>query len=409
MRVLRLTPFFLHEGLSSYPASYDPIGGMQVQIFALARWLADRGVEQVVLTLGFPGVPEVSTTYPRLEVRARRLPWPRIRSKRTGLVGLVAGWSITALRECMRLRARWRPDLIHVHSNGDASPLVLARIAAALFDVPYVITLHCSRAHGYVPMNGLDSYTHPLLSRIERGAMQSAAATIAISRRTWELARIRLDEQRVVYVPDTLDADAFALAATPERVAALRCKLDLGSGPVIAFIGRISPEKGWPDFVALAAALADLAPTLLVVGDGPQRSQLEAMARGISGARVVVTGFVPHAEVASALALIDVVVVPSHYEELGGAAIEALALGVPTVAYSVGGLAETVGAVARELLVAPGDAAELAIRVREVLGSLDRWRAELRRHRERWHDRRADHVLPPLLATYRRVIEEHRP
>ena len=79
------------------------------------------------------------------------------------------------------------------------------------------------------------------------------------------------------------------------------------------------------------------------------------------------TGFIPNDEVPAAMAACELIVMPSLYEEFGGASIEALATGTPVVAFAVGGLREVLGGITPELLVAPEDTAALIRRVKDVL------------------------------------------
>lgn len=368
MRVLRLTPFFHHDYVDHWPAEFDPVGGMQVQILALSRGLARAGVDQLVLTLGFPGIPQTKEIEPGLTVKLTRMPLPKVRSEITGLVGLGQAWLIGAIQECLRLRRRnWRPDLIHVHADGQIWPLLAGRLAARLLDVPYVLTLHCSRLSVYQPMSIVDSMAHRLVTRAERRAVRAAARVSTLTGSTADVvsAATGLDRSMIVINPDAVE---FA-AATAEDVAKFAARYGLaGRRPLIGYVGRVAHEKGWPHLLKLAELLDDLAPTFLVVGDGPQRVRMEReIAEAGRGDQFVVTGFLPHASVPAALALVDTLVMPSIHEELGGSAIEAILAGTPVAAYAVGGLRTTIGTACPELLAEPGDVHALAAVVRRIL------------------------------------------
>jgi len=146
------------------------------------------------------------------------------------------------------------------------------------------------------------------------------------------------------------------------------------SGPTrLAVIGRLAPEKG----VDLAVeALVELPGCqLTVVGDGPERSQLELLAQRLGVAdRVTFTGWLvsPWATIAPP----DVLLVPSRSESFGLVAVEAMRAGVPVVATTVGGIPEVVGGGEAGILVAPGDPHALAVGVRELLAD-DARRARL--------------------------------
>ena len=77
------------------------------------------------------------------------------------------------------------------------------------------------------------------------------------------------------------------------------------------------------------------------IGDGPDRPALQRRAQR-SGSRVHFTGFVPHAAVPAVLRHVDMLVLPSLYEDLSSALIEAMAAGLPVVATRVGGTADLV-------------------------------------------------------------------
>jgi 2-deoxystreptamine N-acetyl-D-glucosaminyltransferase / 2-deoxystreptamine glucosyltransferase len=368
VRVLRLTPFFHHDYVERWPARFDPVGGMQVQILALSRSLARAGVEQLVLTLGFPGLPRTKELEPGLTVRVARAPLPELRSEITGLVGLGQAWLVATIAECIRLRrAGWRPDLIHVHADGQIWPLLAGPIAAAILRSRYVLTVHCSRLSVYRPMSTLDRLAHRFVAEAERRAVRHAAAVTTLTAATANVVSTEtgLARERILVTPDAVDLPP----ASAEDVTAFAERHGLEERrPLIGFIGRVAHEKGWPDLLELARLLDDLKPTFLVVGDGPQRERMERELVALGRReQFVITGFVPQPQVAAALGLVDLVVMPSIHEELGGAAVEALLLGTPVAAYAVGGIRATVGSVAPDLLVEAGDVEALAALVRRVL------------------------------------------
>jgi glycosyltransferase involved in cell wall biosynthesis len=78
-------------------------------------------------------------------------------------------------------------------------------------------------------------------------------------------------------------------------------------------------------------------------------------------------GFVPHAAIPAVLQHADLLVLPSLYEDLSSALIEAMAAGLPVVATSVGGTADLVHDGVNGLLVAPRDPAALAAAISRIL------------------------------------------
>jgi glycosyltransferase involved in cell wall biosynthesis len=100
---------------------------------------------------------------------------------------------------------------------------------------------------------------------------------------------------------------------------------------------------------------------LVVVGDGPERRALERCLEQLGlGGRVHLTGFLSHHRVPAVLAHADVFVMPSRYEELGSALVEAMHVGVPIVASRTGGIPDVIAHGESGLLADPGDPAAFA-------------------------------------------------
>ena len=183
------------------------------------------------------------------------------------------------------------------------------------------------------------------------------ACNIAVSQHVLE--RISLPSSRVVYHGvDTATAPA-GVSEIPASPAPLR----------FAYVGRLVAEKGLPVLLEAAALLKrekrEFA--LLLIGDGPQRPQLEAMIQRYELRDCVhITGFLEGAALIKKLESVHVVIMPSTWEEAAGlAAMEQMMRGRLVIASEVGGLAETVGDAG--LLCRPGDAADLAQCMREAL------------------------------------------
>jgi glycosyltransferase involved in cell wall biosynthesis len=129
--------------------------------------------------------------------------------------------------------------------------------------------------------------------------------------------------------------------------------------PRVVFVGRLAHQKGVRHLVDAAALLRTPGASVTLVGDGPERRELERRVaeRGVAD-RVRILGFVPHDEVPAVLAATDVLVLPSIYEELGSVLLEGLQAGRPIVASRTGGIPDALGDAG--VLVAPGDPRALA-------------------------------------------------
>jgi glycosyltransferase involved in cell wall biosynthesis len=178
-----------------------------------------------------------------------------------------------------------------------------------------------------------------------------------------------------------LDGDLFASVVTLADVNASRQRraTKRKRAPwVVAWAGRMAPEKGLPELLEAARLLGEggMPVRLVLIGDGPLRASLEERARALPPDAVIFTGFVGDREQYMAtLRAADVFAHPSHAEGVPKALIDALAAGLPVVASSVGRVAELLDWGSRGRLVPPGDAPALAAALGELLADADARRA----------------------------------
>jgi glycosyltransferase involved in cell wall biosynthesis len=140
------------------------------------------------------------------------------------------------------------------------------------------------------------------------------------------------------------------------------------TAPVVGTVGRLIERKGHHDLVAAWPAVVERFPDarLLIVGDGPQRGRLRKQATDLGCSdRVVLTGM--RDDVPALLALFDVFVLPSYFEGLPGALIEAMGAERPIVTTPVDGSGELVGNYQHGLHVDVGAPAEVAWAVIRLL------------------------------------------
>jgi glycosyltransferase involved in cell wall biosynthesis len=166
-----------------------------------------------------------------------------------------------------------------------------------------------------------------------------------------------IDPGRVSVLPNA----APDLPHLPSRDE-LRAELQL-AGPVLAFAGRLGPQKALG--VALEAIAAVPEVTLAIAGDGPDREALEARSHelGLDG-RARFLGTLSREAVLRLFRAADGSLLSSSWENFPHTVVEALAVGTPVIATAVGGVPEIVKEGRNGLLVRPGDPAELAGAIR---------------------------------------------
>jgi glycosyltransferase involved in cell wall biosynthesis len=154
-------------------------------------------------------------------------------------------------------------------------------------------------------------------------------------------------------------------------------------GPLhLVFVGRLAPVKGLRVLVEALAARNGGDVRLTVVGDGPERAALEAMAAPL-GEKVRFTGFRSQEEVAAILATAHGFILPSFAEGVPVVLMEALAAGLPVIATRITGVPELVEDGVSGFLVTPGDPAALRDAIERLNALPDRGRAMGARGRAR--------------------------
>lgn len=381
MHLLRLTPHFYYtpEVTPRWEVHMNQIGGMQIQIFRLARALSERGVEQTILPIGMTCAPKSWEVDERTHVHRANLPMLPIRSRRWGSLGLYAFWALGAAKwitwhELSRRITGGGADYdqVHVHCSGVASPLVLGLYAKLLLGKPLVYTVHCCRASTYTPIDQLDRITNSWIRWIERHCLSRADTVVVLTERTRKLVLEQypeFDPANVVVISDMVDPDAFASQATPEKAAAFASDFSLPAGKrLVTFVGRLDPDKGWRYFIQALPKVPNPGAHFLVCGDGNERGDLERMidALGLRD-RVTVTGFIANDKVAVGMHLSEMIVVPSLYEELGSIMLEAASLKKPIIASDVGGIPAIIRDGESGLLVPSRSPERIAEKIEQLL------------------------------------------
>jgi L-malate glycosyltransferase len=158
--------------------------------------------------------------------------------------------------------------------------------------------------------------------------------------------------------------------ANSGRLMNLKKRLNLDSGYVFGYVGRLSNEKGVDILMKAFAHLSATYPeiSLLVVGDGEERELLDKSFHDTSWwPRVIFVGAQTWDNAMRHLSAMDAVIVPSRFEGFGLSAVEAMAASKPVVASDTGGLAEIVVNGKSGLLFRNEDVSDLAGMMEVVL------------------------------------------
>lgn len=206
-----------------------------------------------------------------------------------------------------------------------------------------------------------------------RWAYRRADAVVALSHGVGRelITDYGLDPARVVTVHNPVDTEVWRRRAQAARQAPAPWGAFGAGRPVLVAVGRLIRQKGF-DLLLRALAKcrgAGQEARLVIVGEGPERATLDALARQLGIAdRVLLTGFV--ADPAAYYALGDVFVLPSRWEGFGHVIVEAMACGLPIIAFDCPyGPADILGDGEGGMLIPAENVDALAAAIDRLLGS----------------------------------------
>ena len=339
------------------------IGGSERHLLTLLPALADRGLEPVLIGLDDPAW-DATDFYDALRVPAVRIRAPR------DLDPLLLARLVRSLRA----------DIVHTHLvHAD----VYGGVAARVRGLPLVSTKHND-----------DPFRTGAFRFVERGLARLAEriVTITDSLHRFTVDRVGIPAAKVETIHYGMDQLPQAWGENPPN--------DVPAGArVLLAVARLTPQKGI-DLAVRALATLPEDTVLVVLGEGPERARLEALARELGvGRRVFLPGRVP--DVAAWLRRASLLVHPVRWEGFGLGVLEAMLAGLPVVATNVSSLPELVVDGETGLLVQPDDPSALALGIARALGEPQLGDAGRERARREFS---VDRMIGLTVALYERLV-----
>lgn len=358
---------------------FPPLGGGASPITGeLSTQLALVGHEVDVVTMGFKGLPrtEVHGT-----LRIFRVPSVR-RSAVVCSTPEMATYLPPALWQSLMLNRQRRYDIVHAHFLIPTAPIGV--VVGKLCQLPLVVTIHGSDVPGYNP----DRFQggHQLLAPLWRWIVRHTDVIISPS------AYLRDLLQQTLPTPVTLIPYGFHRPSQPPTVRK----------PRILAASRLFPRKGLHHFLDALATIDTTGWEIIIAGDGPARTDLEAQAQRL-GIDVQFVGFVKGTALQELYASSEIFVFPSLRDNFAVVLLEAMSAGCAIIASNTAGTPEVVGDAG--ILVPPTDSSAIAAALRHLMHNPEarnelRYRAEQRIHELSWDVVRAQHE-----SLYRRMLE----
>lgn len=313
--------------------TYPPeINGVSLTVERTVRYLRTRGHEVDLIR---PRQPGEAPGEGIREMRTIACPIPMYPELRVGLA------SVTTIRQRL---ASTQAELVHVATEG---PLGWAAIKAAQALSLPVTSDFRTNFHEYSRYYGL-GWLKPLvldyLKRFHNHGQCTFVPTQAMRERL-----MREGFERLEVVGRGVDTVQFA---PNKRCAALREALGATEGPILLYVGRLAAEKSVELALCAFEAVRTRLPgaSMVVVGDGPLRETLEE-----DFPQACFVGAQHGDDLARWYASADLFLFPSSSETFGNVTLEALASGLPVVAFDTAAAADHVDDCANGLLVPMGD------------------------------------------------------
>src|SRR5262245_7759581 len=372
-------------GITCYPT----YGGSGVVATEIGKELAERGHEIHFISYAVP--IKLNYTSERINFHeVEMLNYPLFEHPPYALA-LATKMADVALNQSL--------DLLHVHyAIPHSVSAYLAKEMLKPHRLPVITTLHGTD----ITLVGNDRSYLP----ITKFSIEKSDGVTAVSVYLRDLTYREFEVSRPIeMIPNFVNCDIFRRSESP----GLKRKYAPKGERILVHVSNFRPVKRVMDVVEIFDRVQQKVPSrLLMVGDGPERSNAEWLVRSKRlGCQVVFLG--KQDSIAEILSISDLMLLPSETESFGLVALEAMACEVPVVASSVGGVPEVIRHEQDGFLAAVGDLEGMAARAIEVLSDDARRAAMGANARRQAYESFSSHkIMKRYEAFYERVIEEVR-
>ncbi|MBR2648416.1 MAG: glycosyltransferase family 4 protein [Sediminibacterium sp.] len=215
-----------------------------------------------------------------------------------------------------------------------------AILLARFFRKKLILTSDASGLQGLAGSSGWKLKLKPALFRLLYNQISDAIFVPSNASKKF-FQQIGIKQQKIILTPYTVNEEFIQNALQNSDVAMLRESLGIRiNDTVFMFCGKLIQRKRAEDLLHAFAKINKLTNRVIIVGDGPLRLTLEALATELNiRQQVVFTGLVPYNELPSYYALASVLVIPAEHEPYGLPVNEAMICGTPVIASNAVGAA----------------------------------------------------------------------
>jgi glycosyltransferase involved in cell wall biosynthesis len=246
------------------------------------------------------------------------------------------------------LLSRLQPGLIHAHEI--LSPASAALLAKRLFRWPVIVKILRGGLRGDVYKLKRRLFWKRRFHVLCEGVDSFVVISHEIDQ---ELTALGVPPPKRVFVPNGVDTKTFAPLVDSQKQQ-LRAQLSLpADDPLVVYVGRLTSEKRVDHLIQIWPMIRTIfsQAQLLIVGTGPEEPRLRSQSRSVPGVRFTgqVEDALPYLQAA------DLFVLPSATEGLSNSLLEALSVGLPVLATSVGGTPDVIAHGENGYLIPPDD------------------------------------------------------
>jgi glycogen synthase len=338
-------------------------GGVEKHMYELSRELVRQGVDVTVVTARLRGTP----AYEEIDgVKVHRVPCLEIRAP-----GFYPPPLIVAPGFVLRLKKlddQQHFDIIHLQNRFFVG-FDMAAVYCRLKRKPFMMTIHNARPVGISLPVTVGGLAFDWL--IGRWPFALADRIIAVS--DWvrgDIAKYGIDRGKIVPVHNGIDVNAFR----PSAEKNVRTQYGIGDDPMLLFVGRMITQKGVPYLIDAMPLVLKEHPRakLFLVGRGSALKSLKTKVAALGLEKsVIFSGYLSEQQLKETYGTCDLFVLPSVWEVLPIAVLEAMSSAKPVVCTDAGGDREMVRDGVNGYVVPKRDPGALAEKVNLVLADSD--------------------------------------
>lgn len=306
--------------------------------------------------------------------------------------------------QTIRRIKKFNPDIIHVHTPFSVGWEAIQ--CAKRLKIPLIGTHHTFYDHyvKHIKMNF--RWMKKLSWKFVVSYYNRCDLVISPTKSLADTLKMHGLESPVEIIPNPIDTKLFQPATS--RKSKEEAKKSLGiKGKSLVYMGRVSYEKNIDQAIQAFALAAEKNPEIkfFIVGEGPERTKLEALARRLGiKEKVIFTGFLRGYKLTRALQASEMFVTASQSENMPISILEAMACGLPIIAVSALGIPEIVKNGVNGFLSVPGQPKEMARNILELFEKNDLWEKFSLASRELSLTYSREKIAELHEAAYRRVV-----